>query len=401
MVVKSRQVAGPSYITERYLDGKLQKRYSVSSTASCQLITTFSNPYRDIGKGRDVGGPFLSQKFEVTAIPDPLWIRYFGWDTFTVLYPNDNAKSACRLASGGSGDSYIQAQLATVCPAFIPASQLDARGATAISRVSPTNPVFDGATALAELFSERKLFSVPGKSGSLSGEYLNYQLGVSPAIGAYSDLRSAMQQSERIVDQLHRDSGKVVRRRYQFPSVSTDTTSSYSDYPRYDEACNAYQISSGTITTSVRTETNISFSGAFTYHVPSGLGFARTVAELDKKYGVKPGIDTVWELIPYSFVVDYFSNAGDVIKNINALSADGLVMVYGYVMANTVKTSVYTWKGAYRVNSGAWVPYTSTVAVKATTMERRGANPFGFGILDSDLSPRQVSILAALGMSRR
>jgi hypothetical protein len=38
---------------------------------------------------------------------------------------------------------------------------------------------------------------------------------------------------------------------------------------------------------------------------------------------------------------------------------------------------------------------------KITTQQRTAANPFGFGVKPGDLSPRQLSILAALGISLR
>lgn len=365
-----------------------------------QYVSSQSNPYHLLGRGSDVGGPFLSYKLENFGVPGPIWVRNGPYHTFARLYPNAAVQSRVRMGLSGSAAGSDGTLLAGHCPSALGYFTLDARGATAISRVKPTNPVFDGATAVAELISERKLFAVPGRNGGISGEYLNYQLGVAPAAGAYQDLREAMAKSEKTIDQLHRDSGKPIRRQYRFPTVTSESTEVSWGYPAADGgSLNAWQVESGRITTTTHTVTDIWFSGAFTYYLPKEVGFARKLAELDAIYGVKPGIDTVWELIPFSFVADYFSNVGEVLSNINAFAADGLVMRYGYVMAKQVTTQRVRWEG--NICNYSWQPYSIDITTIGTTMQRRQANPFGFGVLDSDLSLRQMSILAALGLNRR
>lgn len=106
--------------------------------------------------------------------------------------------------------------------------------------------------------------------------------------------------------------------------------------------------------------------------------------------------EVLWELAPWSWAVDWFSNTGDVIHNISTLGYDGLVMEYGYMMTHTQYDR--------RVEATALV---NGVSVSARTVSRREtkrrtvATPYGFGIDDTTLSPRQLAILAALGLSRR
>jgi hypothetical protein len=235
----------------------------------------------------------------------------------------------------------------------------------------------------------------------MSGEYLNYQLGISPAVGAFSDLKEAMASSEKTISQLHRDSGKPIRRQYRFPTELHVQEEWGYGFPVSDVPLNVYQMENGSIRTVTTTSTEVWFSGAFTYYLPKEVGFQRTLTELDRVYGIKPGVDTAWELIPFSFVADYFSNAGEVLSNLNSFSSDGLVMLYGYVMAKQVVTKRYTWIGRLRKDWGDWSTHIVSMESKRTTMQRKAANPFGFGVLDSDLSLRQLSILAALGINRR
>jgi hypothetical protein len=155
----------------------------------------------------------------------------------------------------------------------------------------------------------------------------------------------------------------------------------------------------GTLSKTVYTEKRKWFSGAFTYHLPAEA-FLRDIAILDKAYGIVPGIDTAWALTPWSWLVDWFSNAGDVIHNLNAFSQGGLTMPWGYMMSDTLTSTEYILKTQRRNENSVFVPLTLTSVVIKRTRQRQRANPFGFGLTWDGLSSFQLSILAALGLSR-
>jgi hypothetical protein len=124
------------------------------------------------------------------------------------------------------------------------------------------------------------------------------------------------------------------------------------------------------------------------------------VARLDRLYGLRPGVDTLYQLTPWSWLVDYFSNLGDVIENLNSLTSDGLVIPYAYMMAE--KRIVEHTTLQIEVKRGSvWSPLTVGDRIEYVYQRRIPASPFGFGISDGDLTPKQISILAALGISRR
>jgi len=153
------------------------------------------------------------------------------------------------------------------------------------------------------------------------------------------------------------------------------------------------------LTKSVKTEVRKWFSGSFTYHLSSNA-FLRNIQILDKAYGLVPGPDTAWALTPYSWLVDWFSNAGDVIHNLNAFSAGGLVMPWGYMMVDTSTRTEYVLQTQVRNSASVFKPLVLTSTVIKRTRQRRRANPFGFGLTWDGLNPFQLSILAALGISR-
>lgn len=369
-------------------------------TDSIESKESYGHPVRFLGRtNRNIGGKFVHTKFKVDkpgpflnlqrgnpADPKTLWRRSTG-----VIYPSGTMLNTCRQKA----NSYLTAQAATTSKLALASDlSLDASGATAISRVAPTNPLVDLSTSLAELYREG-LPQVPGSAGNLGGEYLNVMFGYLPLYGDLSDLRKTVQKAEKLLSQYERDSGRWIHRLYEFPEERTSSLAINSS-----ATCSAGGglQETGLRETRTTTRTKTWFEGVFTYYLPR-KGWRRTVAELDYLYGIKPGVDTVWQLTGFSWLADYFANVGDVMSNINSFSSDGLVMPYGYVMRESRTTVEEYWTGNLWIN-GVKRRHSVDAAVSWTTHQRRLANPFGFGLSDGALSARQQSILVALGLSR-
>lgn len=116
-----------------------------------------------------------------------------------------------------------------------------------------------------------------------------------------------------------------------------------------------------------------------------------------KVLGLELTPETLWNLAPWSWAVDWVSNAGDVVSNISDWANDGLVLKYGYMMEETSVTDVYTFDGPSGL-PGNHQPY--PVTLQRTVKKRIRATPFGFGLNWSGFSPRQLAILAALGITK-
>lgn len=302
-------------------------------------------------------------------------------------------------------------------------------GATAISKVLPTNPISDLPTAVGEFFSEglpnaigRQLLRRGGVTPqALSGEYLNYSFGIKPLLSDMRDFAYAARRAEKLIDEYAARAGKKLRRRYEFPTytdtsvVDWDTNGGYKCYL----AGPAQSVMGGWFTPvlggwpGTRTDVNTRhkktwFSGAFTYYLPgAGKDFSsrllREEAEMRRLYG-GISIDTAWNLLPYSWAADWITNAGDVIHNIAAFARDGLVMPWGYVMESCEFHSYRKVEGIslghYHPDTTVPIPSTVDTTVDAKFLRRRKATPFGFGLSESGFTPRQWSILTALGISR-
>lgn len=305
---------------------------------------------------------------------------------------------------------YIQAGFMSGQPAPLDMPNLsetaiNALGASAVARVSPTASASNPQLTLGEL-----LLGAPKMVGSTlkeatsfykkaGDEFLNIEFGWKPFLDDVKKFASTVRDSDKIIRQYIRDSGRSVRRRYVFPPERQIRLTSGNGFfepltPSFgasvsleEEAYKAYW-----------------FSGSFKYYVPIGddaLGkLDRHMALADRLYGIHSP-SQVWELAPWSWAVDWFSNTGDVIKNIEALGVDGLVMERGYMMAHEKRQETLSVReNDVKLRTVGLQGVGSRKITLWETKRRYVANPFGFGILDSSLSEKQIAILAALGLSR-
>jgi len=290
-------------------------------------------------------------------------------------------------------------------------SRLDPIGATAVARCKPTNSVAELSTALGELYKD-KLPALPGvpswrtrtnvakKAGN---EFLGIQFGWLPLVSDVKNVIHGVKHADEILNQYVKDSGKVVRRSYDFPVQRSTTTVNYGQQVPYliPDASDFYDFGNlGNMIGTHKTVTRRWFRGAFTYHIPSevlGGGKMGEYANYAKKIlGLDLSPEVLWNLAPWSWAIDWFSNTGDVISNLSDFATDGLVMRYGYVMEHTIQESTYTL-----TKTGLRAPVSVPPFVMVTeTKIRRRANPFGFGTTWQGLSPRQLAITVALGLTR-
>lgn len=367
---------------------------------------------------RDVGGNFFMSKRYVEFSDSGQ--RFLKGEKPFNAYPDDKRMSKATysglflpLAPNDERMSF---------PPFINSSNddLDERGATAIARCSPTNPTSDLTTFLGELLQEgipkvvggalNKLrHSSPREARKhLGHEFLNYEFGWLPFISDLKDLSKSITHSDAVISQYERDSGKVVRRSFGFPDENSSDYTVVADpaNPWFSPSSSVMYVS-GAIATGkvIRTweqSRKCWFSGAFTYYIPSGGNtrdrMAKQVIEAKKLLGVRLTPTAVWNLTPWSWAIDWFTNAGDVLKNLDAWIIDNQVLVYGYIMEHTVSKYTYTYIPPTAFQSRDVYP--PSVSFISEVKQRRKATPYGFGYQWEGLSLLQKAILTALGLTK-
>jgi hypothetical protein len=396
----------------------------LTHTLGAQITESESHPAWNTRKSSrpngDLGGPFYSIKASTTMTdhgqrvlmgsqsydPNLVWPNGRFVDTHIyegLMLPMDVTSIPWPVWSQPSQSEMIQL------------------GVQAIARCSPSNPSADLAVMAGELLKDGIPSIIGGSLSSLgsmtskqrrkalSSEYLNYEFGWKPLVSDLQKTAKSIVDAHNILNNYERNSGRLVRRRYRFPDSTTTTNSlwrqSVSPWinPSSGGLLDFPRLNGGQVVKTSEVLIRQWFSGAFTYYVPPADSLrnriARRVIQARKLLGLSLTPDTLWNLAPWSWMVDWFSDTGDILSNWTDWAIDNQVLVYGYVMDHRVHKDTYTFQGPNgfifdRVMPPALI---RTIEVK----NRIQATPYGFGVDLSSLTGRQQTILAALGLNRK
>lgn len=113
-------------------------------------------------------------------------------------------------------------------------------------------------------------------------------------------------------------------------------------------------------------------------------------------YGIRINPSILYKITPWTWLADWFTNTGDVIDELTQAGQDGLVSKNLYIMCRRVET-------IRLIQTIPFISGTKTFSYeRVISSKQRGhaGTPFGFGLLNSDLSAKQWTILGALGISK-
>jgi hypothetical protein len=301
-----------------------------------------------------------------------------------------------------------------VQPAAPSITQINADGARLFGMTRPTEPEAGAAAFLGELREGLpKILGLSTLRGgvnhlhqNIGGEHLNVQFGVKPLISDLQKTALGVLRAAKIARQYIRDSDRLVRRRATLLEDSTLTRSEYPGTPAIARRQGTDVIGEfmsgpyGVTSVNDQVYQKVWFSGAYTYHVSQAESFVgkleRYEALANHALGTRFDPDVAWQLTPWSWLIDWFSDAGGFISNVNALANDSLVMKYGYVMHETLATRTRTL-GLRPIQVGPSVCWST---FQYHRKMRHRATPYGFGTNLGDLSPRRWAILGALGLTK-
>ncbi len=264
---------------------------------------------------------------------------------------------------------------------------------------------------LAQGFMNRKNY--------FGSEFLNIQFGWTPLIQEYFNLIKVGLNLERVI---YYESFRR-KRQWEGPSVSSSGSSVISlnalgsPYPsayRFSETGDVMGPNAGA---GVLYEQQTSMVESEDYHWSSrytGLAKASRRAEsfsdqamdVFKRLGAIDDPTLLWDLTPYSWLVDWFTTMGDSLSNANVYSP--LSGKYNVDFAYLTTQRVHSEQGHLLRRSGVLSPYYLSHAVTqptsvglSTTRWRDRATPFGFGTQMASLNAGQFAILVALGLAQR
>jgi hypothetical protein len=385
------------------------KSYSYKDFRGIEIVDSDGHPWprRRGDSNPDIGGPFqvLKSRFELICPPINAYYRY-----------------GSTLATA-NGWQYV----GQVCPASLyqPGSvplnnmPLTVKGTKGWARFKPTRPHAGLMTFIGEL---KDLPSLPHLLEfqsklkffrSLGRNYLNIEFGWKPFVRDLQKYFSSLANYQKILAQLARDNGRPVRRHGQIDvdnQVTETSSEGYFTVPSWPSYLYGPQPQKRVIRTTLTTR--YWFSGQFRYYIPLG----NTPQDIRKReillrqfvFGAAGTPSDIYELIPWSWLIDWVSNLGDVISNVSdAFLDDGLVADYAYVMGNQHYEQSYIVDGTYlqRTNLNGFDKvdtrsFTTTLKLTQEVKARSKATPYGFGLDWSGFNLRQLAILASLGFTK-
>lgn len=308
-------------------------------------------------------------------------------------------------------------------------SDLDNRGAEAWNRMRPDNPDFSFATSLYELKDTPGMLKDLlgglirkdprlGRRSTISktGQWhLAIQFGYLPLLGDILSFVAAQRGGQKRLKQLIRDAERPIRRKVNLSDEGSQSTIESSSITYYTLGSDGTPHAPSFVTQcydrsprgwkkrvwqySARTWAE----GRFRYFLPDGPRDVIWKKKMLRRImGARITPAVLYEAVPWSWLVDYFTDLGQFVKAISPGVADRLVADYCYIMRseewNTTVTSDMGYKASY--NGEKSVRLTPSVVIRSVVKQRRHASPFGFGVKQSSLTAKQIGILGGLGYSK-
>ena len=329
-----------------------------------------------------------------TFMDHPLDIHKKSWSGHTFTAP--------LYVQGGTITEYKD-----FCPGYFQAASLghlalpslnDALDSTkAFARTNPSRTVVDIPSFIGELKELPHLLELAGRTLIKKGAsaYLSYEYGWKPLISdlvAFVDFQSQISKRTLELSNLHKKGG--LRRRFQ---LSRDTATSkeanlWVESSLFTLACNHTIVTSRS-------------RWATSRWLPTSPEVISTDAELRKQaaravYGLSLNVRSAWELIPWSWLIDWTSSVGDYLeanRNTVGASCSGVNLM-------THTESVHTFDGYQLLSgNGSYVSPNWRIGPTRCIVTDKLRSFSSSPSITADLpflSGRQMSILGALGIQR-
>lgn len=234
-------------------------------------------------------------------------------------------------------------------------------------------------------------------------DYLAYIFGVRPTVASLDALAESLTLSRQVAEKVSRQGWKRIRRRRVRPPISAIASTTRKDVTLLARSSGNNAALYGTVHKFTEATQNVWFSSSFRMPTSDTDHWLDQCSELFKRIDLLTGLGldvrVAWDLIPFSFMVDWFANTGDFLESRQVIADYNITCEYGYVMCHTRLQHTL-------VASGSWISlpigaHGSSASYEYSDMtetkQRRRAGPFGFNTNWDGLNAFQWSALVALG----
>lgn len=406
--------ANPFNPSQWILGGEVDHPFRYNSSLCCNVSEKCWDELHKRSKGGLYldGGPLTLRRFSNEGLRfEPVnvgtytcgWVRYVGGFACN-LSPETVWSHALTL-----GDDLFSREFSD-CADY---------GATGWSKARPGQPGADLGLFLAELREVPKMLkdtalffhnswkSISKGAGSVSKHAANSWLGANFGwLPFISDLRRFAQTTktlDRSIQQLRRDNGKWVKRRRTVSTVLEDTyDSGWQDGSSYFSPYLTTWFFQGPpylrSRLSIQKSASFWFEARFRYWIPDIGSYRWKKKAIRKLYGLNLNPSLIWNATPWSWLVDWTSNVGDVLSNLDNNLAENLVAKYAYIMGS--QRLIANVESFHNYNPAYCSARDFITHFNLELKERKAASPFGFALTGSDFTSRQWSLLSALGLQR-
>jgi hypothetical protein len=298
-------------------------------------------------------------------------------------------------------------------------------------------PELLGKTIVSSVIDPRKRRELIKAVG---GEYLNFIFGYKPLADDAAKVGVLVDTVNGLIDQWIKDSGTIVRRRRRVPGVFKADSSRelsfsfptctnfafwpsvpgrvynlpYVQYPGWQDSSTAGSKMSLQGLMASRVSSEITFSAGYEFDVtkmfldvPSGESAAdlmHNAALRDDLKEIAFGLDpasiltALYDATPFSWLLDWFANIGDILDNFRGLNLRGVQLLWGYITETVIRESYFEY--ALTWNPTGNIFFRTNGFFDQKSIRRIRATPFGFGTSFGSLSASQSATLAALAAAK-
>jgi len=239
----------------------------------------------------------------------------------------------------------------------------------------------------------------------LADQFLNHQFGWSPFLGDLRRFDNVIQNAHSLNSQLTRNNGQAIRRRVTLGSGSTSRVILGGNGVVLGPGlANDYFSGTPTWQTIELEEFETYAVGRFRYYRPEFdsanpdyLSAWNVAMRQMTLYGLRPSPSNIYKATPWTWAVDWVSNFGDHIDYLTDIALDSISCSYFYVMHHRKVTRRFIQTLPF-ISGMKTLQFDRVIESK---QRQEGAGPYGFSLTWDQLTPRQIAIAGALGISRR
>jgi len=242
-----------------------------------------------------------------------------------------------------------------------------------------------------------------------ANHFLNHQFGWRPFINDLSSISNLVTDAKSLTEELSNRNGKPLKRRVHLNREHFLGRVYHSDEGNF---CPCYPVTipwkylNGNIIVEMWDEwsSDIFATGVFSFYLPE---FDRALQDYNTAwrivqryldvYGVRLTPSTIWSVIPWAWLVSWLTNLGKQIDYLSSILSDSVIALNTFVMRKYTYERKLTISVPF-INGPLALTFSRTVKTK----QRDGtASPYGFSLSKDLLSPRQLAIIGAIGVTHQ